>query len=267
MTACTGAPCDFARDHEIAQAPLMREIEHRVRGSDYGATSWATREQVQQSALRLGLRPGLRLLDIGAGSGWPALFLARLSGCEVVLSDLPLSGLRIARARAVQDGLSSRCSVLAANGAALPFPGGKFDFIHHADVLCCTDRKREMLDECRRVARPGARMEFSVISLARKPSDERELSLLQQSGPPYPDAEGDYADLLRKAGWDVLERIDVTAEFARCMDILLEEQRERRDALLELLGEQDYAERVVRRRSTRVALSRGLLRREIFVSA
>ena len=58
----------------------------------------ATLEQVQQSASRLLLKPGLCLLDIGAGSGWPALLLATQSGCDVVLTDLPLSGLRVARA-------------------------------------------------------------------------------------------------------------------------------------------------------------------------
>jgi len=267
MAACTGAACDFERDYEIAQMPLMREIERRVRGSDYGATSWATYEQVQESVRRLSLTPDLRLLDIGAGSGWPALFLATLSGCEVVLADLPLSGLRVARTRAASDGLSSRCRVLAADGAALPFPDRLFDRVHHADVLCCMERKGEMLHECRRVARPGARMEFSVISLARQPADDSELRLLQQSGPPYPDAKADYAVLLGEAGWGVIERIDVTSEFARCMDILLNELHARRDTFVELLGEQDCAERMIHRRSTRAAISAGLLQREIFVAA
>jgi len=129
------------------------------------------------------------------------------------------------------------------------------------------ERKGEMLHECRRVARPGARMEFSVISLARQPADNDELRLLQQSGPPYPDAEADYAVLLGEAGWGVIERIDVTSEFGRCMDILLDELHARRDAFLELLGEQDYAERMIHRRSTRAAISGGLLQREIFVAA
>ena len=85
MAARTGAACDFERDYEIAQMPLMREIERRVRGSDYGATSWATREQGQESVRRLSLTHGLRLLDIGADSGWPLLFLATLSGCGLCL--------------------------------------------------------------------------------------------------------------------------------------------------------------------------------------
>jgi SAM-dependent methyltransferase len=261
-----GAPCDFARDYEIAQSPLMREIELRVRGSDYGGTSWTTRAQAEAAAARLELAARRRLLEIGAGSGWPALFFTALSGCDVVLTDLPLSGLGIARERAARDGLEGRCSVLAADGAALPFADRTLDRIHHADVLCCMERKREMLRECRRVAADGARMEFSVITLVRAPASDEERLLLQKSGPPYPDAGADYAVLLRETGWEVLERIDVTAEFARCMDVLLQESNARRDALLDLLGEQDYAARLERRLSTRAAVLRGLLKREIFLT-
>jgi SAM-dependent methyltransferase len=263
---CAGSGCDFASDYEIGQSPLMREIERRVRGSAYGATSWTTRVQAEATAHHLGLTSGRCLLELGAGSGWPALYLATASGCEVVITDLPLSGLRIARARAACDDLDNRCSVLAADGAALPFADRAFDCIHHADVLCCMERKREMLRECRRVGRDGASMEFSVIALAREPKGHGERRLLEKSGPPYPDAGADYAVLLLETGWNLLERIDVTAEFVRCMDLLLQEYHARRDALLELLGEQNYAERLERRVSTRVAVSRGLLKREIFLT-
>ena len=263
MIGCAGA-CDFARDYETAQDPLMREIERCVRGSDYGATSWTTRDQAEQAAVRLGLGRGRRLLELGAGSGWPALLFATLSGCDVVLADLPLSGLRIARERAATDGLDGRCSVLAADGAALPFADHSFDSIHHADVLCCMDHKREMLRECRRVARAEARMVFSVILLAREPAGHDERRLLQQSGPPYPDAGADYVVLLEEAGWTLVEGIDVTAEFMRCMEVLIEESHARRAPLVDLLGDEDYAERVERRRCTRAAVARGLLRREIF---
>jgi SAM-dependent methyltransferase len=194
------------------------------------------------------------------------LSLATLSGCDVVLTDLPVSGLRIARARAAQDGLGNRCSVLAASGATLPFADRGFDRIHHADVLCCLEPKREVLRECRRVARAGAPMEFSVISLAREPSGDEERQLLERSGPPYPEVEMDYPALLSIVGWSVLERIDVTSEFARGMGVLLERMHARREALLALLGERDYAERMEHRQSGHAAISRGLLKREIFLA-
>ena len=79
-----------------AQAPVLMAIERSVCGCDYGATSWTTRREAERIGALLGLRPGLRLLDLGAGSGWPALYLARTSGCDVTLVDLPFSGLRIA---------------------------------------------------------------------------------------------------------------------------------------------------------------------------
>src|SRR5206468_8101758 len=86
--ARSGSACDFASDYEIGQSPVMLEIEQRVRGSAYGATSWTTRAQAETAAARLGLATGRCLLELGGGSGWPALFLATVSGCEVVVTDL-----------------------------------------------------------------------------------------------------------------------------------------------------------------------------------
>jgi hypothetical protein len=100
-------------------------------------------------------------------------------------------------------------------------------------------------------------MEFSVIALAREPGSDEERELLAKSGPPYPDAGADYAVLLLESGWKVLERIDVTAEFATAWMCLLQEYHARRDALLNLLGEEDYTDRLERRLSTRAAVSRG----------
>jgi hypothetical protein len=88
---CAGSECDFARDYEIGQSPLMLQIEQRVRGSAYGATSWTTRAQSEGTAHRLGLGTGQCLLEIGGGAGWPALFLAALSGCEIVVTDIRLA--------------------------------------------------------------------------------------------------------------------------------------------------------------------------------
>lgn len=262
---CKGSACDFYAEYAIVESPVMLEIEQRVRGSTYGATSWTTRAQAEAAATHLGLTHGRTLLDLGGGSGWPALFIADVSGCDVVITDLPLPALRIARARAIGDRVADRCSILAADGASLPFAGGTFDRIHHADVLCCTDRKREILRECHRVACTGTLMEFSVITLTRSSLTDGERQLLEKSGPQYPDAGSDYGELLRATGWNVLEHIDVSAEFARCMDVMIEEFGIRRAALIDLLGEQDYADRLERRTSCRSAVSRGLLRREIFV--
>ena len=86
------------RDAEFRQGqlPAVQAVERVVCGCDYGGTSWATRDEVDQIAVALDLAPGVGLLEVGAGSGWPALYLAGHSGCDVTLVDLPFEGIRIA---------------------------------------------------------------------------------------------------------------------------------------------------------------------------
>jgi cyclopropane fatty-acyl-phospholipid synthase-like methyltransferase len=80
--------------------------------------------------------PTSRLLDVGTGRGWPALYLAQQSGCSVVGTDLPLSALQKARARAVREDLGDRSAVVVASGGTLPFRRRSFDALVHTDVLC-----------------------------------------------------------------------------------------------------------------------------------
>ena len=255
----------FARTYELGRSPVIRELERCVLGCDYGGTSWTTRREADRIAELLELRPGMRLLDIGAGSGWPGLFLAQMTGCDVVLADLPLAGLRLAVERASADGLGQRCRVGVAEGAKLPFSDGSFDAVSHSDVLCCMPAKLSMLQECRRVARVGAKMEFTVIAPAPFLS-ESEHKIAIEAGPAFVDAPCDYALLLSQSGWILLERTDVTVEFAQSIRTLLEGMDVRASALIDVLGLEDFSERRRRRQAESAAIDGGFLKREIFVA-
>jgi hypothetical protein len=76
----------------IHSSAVAAEIERLVIGADYGADGYTTLAQADELARRLALRPGARLLELGSGSGWPGLHLAKTSGCAVVLTDLPGPG-------------------------------------------------------------------------------------------------------------------------------------------------------------------------------
>ena len=167
--------------------------------------------------------------------------------------------------RARTDGPAERCLVVAADGAKLPFRDRAFDAVSHSDVLCCMPAKLELLHECRRVARPGARMEFSVIVMASGLSEaERRIAI--DGGPSFVEVPGNYASLLEQTGWRLLEHSDVTAEFARLVRILVEGTIERRSALAEAIGSEEFSERLERRRAELVAIDCGALRRERFLA-
>ena len=255
----------FASDYEVGSSAVVRELERSVLGCDYGATSWTTRDEAGMVADLLGLRPSMRLLDVGAGAGWPGLYLSRISGCDVLLTDIPHVGVRLALERAAREGIGARCRAVVSDGTALPFAESSFDAISHSDVLCCMPAKLELLRECRRVARAGASMVFSVIALAAGLT-EAERWLAIESGPEFVAVDGEYPTLLERSDWRVLRRIDVTDVFAQSIRTSLHLMGARVDALVETLGLEDYRERVKRRQATLTGLDRCVLKREVFVA-
>ena len=105
-------------------------------GGDWGANGFTTMAQAGTLARELGVSASDILLDLGTGRGWPGLYLAARTGCRVVLTDLPLEGLRVAASRATSEGLAARAGVVASAASALPFRAGSFDVVIHTDVLC-----------------------------------------------------------------------------------------------------------------------------------
>jgi cyclopropane fatty-acyl-phospholipid synthase-like methyltransferase len=122
----------FAASGEAA--PRAAELE--ALGSDYSATGYTTREQADELGRLLALGPGSVLLDIGAGCGWPGLYLATAFGCSVISADPIIEGASAARDRIGSDGIGSRALALLATGQRLPIRAGSIDAIVHADVMC-----------------------------------------------------------------------------------------------------------------------------------
>jgi hypothetical protein len=126
----------FAGRYRVAPSEVSRRVELAVIGGDWGANGYTTMAQADLLARKLGLRPGTRLLDLGAGRGWPGLYLAAAAGCRVVLADVPIEGLRAAADRAKRERLADRAAPVAASARGLPFTPAAFDAIVHTDVLC-----------------------------------------------------------------------------------------------------------------------------------
>ena len=253
----------FAESYRRGRTAVMQTIERAVCGCAYGGTSYATRQEADDVGAMLALRPGRRLLEVGAGSGWPALYLADRSGCDVTLVDLPLEGLRIAGERFLADGIAGACWLAVADGGALPFANQSFDAISHSDVLCCLDPKRAVLESCRRVVRPGGTMVFSVISIAAglSPADHRQA---REIGPPYVETGTPYPALLERTGWRVIERIDLTAAYLATLERFLAADQANAAGLTALIGEVDFAARLDRDRQLIDGIGRGLFLRELF---
>ena len=253
----------FGQSYLRNQLPVMQRIERSVCGCDYGGTSWAPRLEADHVAGKLALRPGQRLMDLGAGSGWPGLYLAAISGCDVTLVDLPAEGLAIAAARARADRLPGVCSVAVADGRALPYGDRSFDAITHSDVLCCLPDKQAVLAECRRTIRDGGQMIFSVISVTPGLSGS-DYARAIETGPPYVATETGYEEMWRLTGWAAVEQLDQTAQYLDSARTLLAVDRANRVDLADLLGEEDCRLRLENDANLIDAITKGLLRRDLY---
>ena len=127
---------NFKRRYRIATSGVLATIEQQVIGGTWGANGYTTRAQAHELGERLHLAHGQRLCDLGAGRGWPGLYLVQQFGCDAVLCDLPREGLVAAAHTAGERGLAGRASMIVASARALPLRSAVFDAVVHADVLC-----------------------------------------------------------------------------------------------------------------------------------
>ncbi len=99
-----------------------------------------------------GIGPGVRVLDVAAGSGNISL-PAAATGAEVVSSDLTPELLQRSQARAAAHGLT--IDYREANAHALPFGDGEFDVVMSAIGVQFAPDQQRAADELVRVCRPG----------------------------------------------------------------------------------------------------------------
>ena len=126
----------FSDTYGVDASEATSAVQEAVIGADVGANGYTTVAQADILTDALGLSRGDALLDIGAGRGWPGLHIAKRTGCDVVLTDLPAVALLEAAARARHNQLQKRAACVVAGASALPFRPRSFDAIVHSDVLC-----------------------------------------------------------------------------------------------------------------------------------
>ncbi len=103
-----------------------------------------------------GLKPGMKVLDVGCGIGGPQRYLAGKFGASIVGLNINEYQLGKCSAHNSKAGLNHLCSVLHGDFLNIPAEDESFDAAYHIEALCHSPDKAAAYAEIFRVLRPGA---------------------------------------------------------------------------------------------------------------
>jgi cyclopropane-fatty-acyl-phospholipid synthase len=114
--------------------------------------------KMKKTANWLGLRPGMRLLDVGCGWFGPALHMAEHYGVTVTGVTLSPVQREYGLAWAARRGLREAVRIDVADVLAMPYPDGSFDAIMFLESIIHMPPKRQIFEACAALLRPGGRL-------------------------------------------------------------------------------------------------------------
>ncbi|HVW72926.1 MAG TPA: methyltransferase domain-containing protein [Rhizomicrobium sp.] len=116
-----------------------------------------------------GLGTGATVLDVGAGVGGPARFVAARHGCQVTGVDLSTPFVQAARYLTARTGQQDQVSFEVASALALPFADRSFDAVLLQHVAMNISDRARLYREAHRVLKRGGR--FATFDVVLKNGD------------------------------------------------------------------------------------------------
>ncbi|MFL6375573.1 MAG: class I SAM-dependent methyltransferase [Pyrinomonadaceae bacterium] len=137
-------------------SPEMEALKGRMKATwmagDLGVIAKQTEQPGQEFVSRLGIVPGMKVLDVACGTGNTALPEAR-AGADVTGVDIADNLIEQARSRATSEGLTAKFEV--GDAEDLQFPDGSFDAIVTMFGAMFAPRPDVVVSEFKRVCRSG----------------------------------------------------------------------------------------------------------------
>ena len=235
----------FTNIYQHFNDQVLNAVRKATFGDDIGQNSWLTVDEYERMLPWLNLTADSHVLEVASGSGGPALYLARTTGCLVTGIDANESGVatasEMASRLATRSGEAERVSFKVADAnSALPFATDSFDAVLCIDSMNHFPNRLDVFREWHRVLRPGSRALFTDPVVLTGPVTNDELAQRSSVGlflfvPP-----GINEQLIEEAGLLLIRKEDVTDNAALVSRRWHQARLVHRDDLLRIEGEERF---------------------------
>jgi ubiquinone/menaquinone biosynthesis C-methylase UbiE len=186
---------------------------------------------------KIGINSDMHVLDVCSALGGPARYLAKNYGCRVTGIDATQKMFDEAVKRTEKEGLSNLISYELADSLNMPFDKESFDVVWGQDAWCYVTDKNALLSEARRVLIPKGTIAFTDWIQVGNLSEEEWRSLNEFMVFPYMETLEGYQKLLEETGFGVIEKEDLSSDFAKHCHIYQDMLRnELKDGIVENYG-------------------------------
>jgi len=223
-------------------SPTETAVRRAAFGKDIGQSSWLTAEDWLRFADSARVDSDSRVLEVGSGSGGPAVYLATARGCRVVGVDLNEHGTRNGRRLALAQGVADRAEFQTIDAdRPLPFRAETFDAVLCNDAICHISNRLEVLGDWHRVLRPHGRILFTDAMVVTGVVSKEELATRASIGfylfvPP-----GENERLIARAGFKLVACDDVTSAAETIAERWYSARAEHRKELVTREGEENFS--------------------------
>jgi len=213
---------------------VYKNIRKGTFGEDIGQNSWLTADEYRNIFPILDLSPHKKVLEIASGSGGPAVFMAKETGCHLTGIDINENGVENAKKLAEENGLSEKMSFLLGDASEdLPFPGESFDVVISIDSMNHLKNRAKVLNEFRRVLKKGGRLLFTDAVVITGILTNEEIAVRSSLGFFLFSPAGENERLLEKAGFRDIQTKDVTESIANISSRWYDARQKRKGELLQ----------------------------------
>jgi sarcosine/dimethylglycine N-methyltransferase len=202
---------DLARDG-IALEGLTEDVLQRYDQDHFGGL-----EAVDILAEKAGIDAASHVLDVCSGMGGPARYLAQKLGCRVTGLDITRSRHESAIRLTELTGLQHLVAFRHGSALAMPFVDAGFDVVIGQEAWAHVPDKPRLIAECVWVVRRGGRIAFTDIMQGERLTPAAAARVQRDMAFASFETLGGYARLLTDNGCTILEREDLTAQWAEIL--------------------------------------------------